>query len=162
MGEAVATLVTLVLVVAFSVGPILFFFVIGKLIERSHYRSLTRREAELRHIVVTNLKTLPPGVAASSGFLVKGDVVIAPDYFKTWWSSIKTLVGGELGTLTTLLERARRESLLRMKQEAATQGAGFVINVRFQTANLRVHQPNQNQGAPIVEMLCYGTAVKTG
>jgi len=151
-----------VLVVVFSVGPILLFFVIGKLVERSHYRSLVRREAALKHIVVTNLKQVPEGVVATSGFLVEGDVVVAPDYFKTWWAGIKTLIGGRLGTLVTLMERARRESLLRMKEKAAAQGARFIINVRFETANLRrvSNQGNQQQGAAMVEMLCYGTALK--
>jgi uncharacterized protein YbjQ (UPF0145 family) len=165
MGEAagvIGALVYLVFALVFSVGPILLFFVIGKLVERSHYRSLVRREAALKHVVVTNLKQVPEGVTATSSFLVEGDVVVAPDYFKTWWAGIKTLIGGRLGTLVTLMERARRESLLRMKEKAAAQGAHFIINVRFETANLRrvSNQGNQQQGAAMVEMLCYGTAIK--
>jgi uncharacterized protein YbjQ (UPF0145 family) len=163
---ALEVLVILVLYIGlpvlFSVGPILLFYVIGKILERSHYKSLVGREAALKHVVVTNLKQVPPGLQAESSFLVKGDVVIAPDYFKTWWAGIKTLIGGRLETLITLMERARRESLLRMKEEAAAQGAQFIINVRFETANLRrvSNQGGQQQGAAMVEMLCYGTAIK--
>ncbi|MBW2261394.1 MAG: heavy metal-binding domain-containing protein [Deltaproteobacteria bacterium] len=165
MGEAAGViwaLLYLLFALVFSVGPILLFFVIGKLVERSHYRSLVRREAALKHIVVTNLKQVPSGVTATSSFLVTGDVVVAPDYFKTWWAGIKTLIGGRLGSLVTLMERARRESLLRMKEQAEAQGARFIINVRFETANLRrvSGQGNQQQGAAMVEMLCYGTAIK--
>ena len=131
-------------------------------IRRVTYRSLIRREAALKHIVVTNLRQVPSGVTATSSFLVKGDVVVAPDYFKTWWAGIKTLIGGRLGSLVTLMERSRRESLIRMKEEAEAQGARFIINVRFETANLRrvSGQGNQQQGAAMVEMLCYGTAIK--
>jgi uncharacterized protein YbjQ (UPF0145 family) len=166
MGEAagvIGALVYLVLALVFSVGPILLFLVVGKLVERSHYRSLIRREAALKHVVVTNLRQVPEGVTATSSFLVEGDVVVAPDYFKTWWAGIKTLIGGRLGTLVTLMERARRESLLRMKERAAAQGAQLVINVRFETANLRrvSNQGNQQQGAAMVEMLCYGTAIRS-
>lgn len=162
MGEIIGGLVSLLLVVLFSAGPIVLFFVIGKLVERSHFKSIIEREAALKHVVVTNLKTVPPGLDPESSFLVQGDVVVAPDYFKTWWAGIKTLIGGRLGTLVTLMERARRESLLRMKQQAAAQGASFVINVRFETANLRrvSNQGGQQQGAAMVEMLCYGTAIK--
>ena len=165
MGEAagvLGALLYLLFAVVFSAGPILLFFVIGKLVERSHYRSLVRREAALKHIVVTNLREVPEGVTAGGSFLVEGDVVVAPDYFKTWWAGIKTLIGGRLGTLVTLMERARRESLVRMKERAAAGGARFIIGVRFETASLRrvSGQGDQQQGAAMVEMLCYGTAIK--
>lgn len=158
---ALAGLLTLVLSLLFTFGPLLLFFVVGRVIEKRHERSLREREARLAHVVVTNLKELPAGVVAHESRLVLGDVVIAPDHFKTWAAGLKTLVGGRLETLVTLMERARRESLLRMKQEADRMGASFVINVRFETANLRRVSNNggQQQGAAIVEMLCYATAV---
>ena len=157
-----AVLLTVALGAAFSFGPLLAFYVIGTIMERRHVRSLARREAGLAHLVVTNLKTLPEGVCASDAFLVQGDVVIAPDHFKTWAAGLKTLVGGRLNTLMSLMERARREALVRMKEDAHQQGARFVINVRFETANLRrvSSDGGQQQGAAMVEMLCYGTAVR--
>lgn len=166
MQEAAGALVTL-LAIALSLlasfGPLLLFFVVGRVIERRHLRSIEEREHRLRHIVVTNLRTVPGGVAATEGFLVLGDVVIAPDHFKTWAAGLKTLVGGRLNTLVSLMDRARREALLRMKEDADRQGARFVINVRFETANLRrvSSDGGQQQGAAMVEMLCYGTALRT-
>ena len=47
MGKAagvIGALVYLLFFLIFSVGPILLFFVIGKLVERSHYRSLVRHD----------------------------------------------------------------------------------------------------------------------
>ena len=130
---------------------------VGSWVERLHFRRLERREAALRHILMTDLRTLPAGYASQPCELVVGEVVIASDYFKTFLASLRKLVGGELRTFETLMHRARREALVRMLESAERIGANAVVNVRFATSN--IGSMKRNRKAAMVEMYAYGTAV---
>lgn len=144
-----------------QVVPVIVLLILGLFtgtwVERRHFRRLARREAALRHILVTDLRTLPPGCAAEPFELVTGEVVIASDYFKTFAATLKKLLGGELRTFETLMERARREALLRMLESAERIGANGVVNVRFATSN--IGSMKRNRKAAMVEMYAYGTAI---
>ncbi len=125
-------------------------FTIGRLRERRHWESLARREAQPGP-ALTNLDALPGGMTPRESFLCNSSVVIASDAFKSFGASLKTLVGGRLRTLETLLDRARREALVRLREQAAAGGADIVLNVRIETTMVMKKSP---------EVLAYGTAVK--
>ena len=55
---------------------------IGRYLERRHFADIERRGAELRHLVVTDLRSLPPGISGARGEMVSGSMVVAADYFK--------------------------------------------------------------------------------
>lgn len=56
-----------------------------------------------------------------------------------------------------MLDRGRREALLRMKAQAAGQGANAVFNIKLETSSLS--QTDNGKGAlGTVEVLAYGTA----
>ncbi len=131
--------------------------VIGKAIELRHFRKLDEREAEFSDIVVTNLKTVPAQFENTQPFLVMGSAVIATDYFKVFVSGLRTLFGGEMKAYVTLMERARREAMLRMMQQAREQGATVVWNVRYETSTMGGQQKKKPGG---VEVVAYGTALK--
>ena len=145
----------------FQFVPVVVFLILGLLsgtfLEKRHFKSLARREAAMRDIMVTNLRALPTGCAVAPVGLVTGEVVVASDYFKTFVANIKKLIGGELRTFETLMERARREALLRMMDHAKAMGANRVLNVRFESSN--IGSMRRNKGAAMVEMYAYGTAV---
>lgn len=132
-------------------------FATGRIIERRHFRSLARREA-LPGPVLTNLEKLPAGMVPASSQFCVGSVVIASDYFKAFGASLKNLVGGRLRTLETLLERARREALQRLRQQAAVVGADMLLNVRLETAIIM--RSKRRKGTLATEVIAYGTAVK--
>ena len=67
-------------------------------------------------------------------------------------------MGGRILSYEKLVERGRREALLRLKDEAAALGADFVLNVRFET--MTIARNRQGQGVTGVEVLAYGTAVR--
>ncbi|HUG83456.1 MAG TPA: YbjQ family protein [Euzebya sp.] len=125
----------------------------GLAAEQRHLRDLTAREAASTHVIITDLRSLPPGTNGSAGALVLGNAVIATDYFKRFLASFRNLVGGEVKSYRLVMDRGRREARLRMIAEAAALGATLIINVRFTTADVA-------NGA--VEVICYGTAVRTG
>lgn len=144
-----------------QIVPVVVFLILGLLagtwVERRHFRRLATREAQLSHMLVTDLRQLPSGCVPEPCALVIGEVVIASDYFKTFAAQLRKLVGGELRTFETLMERARREALLRMMERAHDMGANRVVNVRFATSN--IGSLRRNQRAAMVEMYAYGTAI---
>jgi uncharacterized protein YbjQ (UPF0145 family) len=127
----------------------------GRWLERRHYRSIREREQALQHVVALNTRYVPEGVAATGAVLVSGGVVISSDYFKTFVAGFRAFIGGRFRGYETLLERARREALLRLKAEAQAAGATLVIGVRFQSTTIA------GSSTPSVEVLAFGTALKT-
>ncbi len=141
------------------VGVLLVFgFTIGSVVERAHFRRLKVREKAVRDILLTDLKALPALCAADSCTMVFGEVVIASDYFKTFVSGLRKIVGGELRAYETLMERARREAILRMVESAKQLGANAVYNIRFSSTN--IGSIRRKRAAAMVEMYAYGTAIK--
>ena len=136
------------------------FYAIGKGIELRHLGSLDRREEELKGFLLSSSKRLPQDLVAEDAWLCKGSVVIGADHFKVFAASLKTIFGGRLGSLETVLERARREALLRMAESARQKGATLVLNVRFETATIGQIQGGKGKSSSMAEVLAYGTAVK--
>ena len=129
--------------------------VFGSINEQRHYRSIRQREARLKRILVFNEKQTPRIASGQPFYLVQGSVVISSDYFKTLAAGLRNLFGGNLRMYERLLDRARREAVLRMKEQARAHGATLIVNVLFETSSLK--QPNQ-RGVVCCEVLVYGTA----
>lgn len=131
-------------------------FFVGKWNENRHFQRLEREESELAHIKVYNIRHIPEPVEPG-GVLVNGNVVIALDHFKKLMAAIINIVGGQINAYQSVLIRARREAVLRMKREAAALGADAVYNVRIEFSSMG-NTPQTTNGAEIV---AYGTAVRT-
>lgn len=131
-----------------------YFF--GRRAEKKHFKSLIEREQKMNNLPAMASR-MPPQDGKYDQMLVSGNVVIANDYFKTFVAGLRNFFGGKLTTYESLLDRARREALLRMKEEAERLGAELVFNVKYETANI------SGQGSkkpPIIEAHAYGTALK--
>lgn len=155
MGDSEA-LVELAVRIGFFVGLLLLGLVTGSLLEQRHFSSIRRREEALRSIRAISLKRSPSGQAIRESQLVMGGVVVSLDYFKRISASLKAMFGGRLRAFEPLLERGRREALLRMKEQCRANGFDEVINVRIETSRLANADGNTTAG---VEILAYGTAV---
>jgi len=112
----------------FFLTLLLIGFVFGRINEARHFRELDRREQGLVFIKTTNRKSVP-GEFENSEF-VTGNVVISIDYFKRIAAAFRAFFGGRINSYTTLVERARREAVLRMKEEAHEAGYDFIANVK--------------------------------
>jgi uncharacterized protein YbjQ (UPF0145 family) len=130
---------------------------VGSLLERRHYRSIHEREAKYKHILVFAERQPPMSLAGQPFHLVSGSVVISSDYFKTFAAAQKSFFGGRLTSYESLLDRGRREAILRMKEQAHKLGARAIFNVRLETAKLTADDPKSIMCA---ELLAYGTALK--
>ena len=138
------------------IGLLVIGYLAGSSFERSHYKSIHKRERELHDILVFDTK-YPKGEHGQGGELVQGNVVVSVDYFKRFVASLRKLVGGRLKSYETLLDRGRREAVLRMKEDARKLGANHIFNVRFETASISL---GAQQTLGSVEVLVYGSAVK--
>ena len=108
-----------------------------------HHRTILKHHADIGPVDCT---------------LVGGNVVISVDYFKRVVAGLRTIVGGRITTYESLLERARREAILRMKEDAKAKGARFVVNVKLETASIT---KGRQQQVGAVEVYAYGTALTT-
>jgi uncharacterized protein YbjQ (UPF0145 family) len=152
--ELLFSLIVLVVLLAMGFG-------FGRLAESRHLRALAEREAATRDVLVCDLKSFPQLAPDSPApTLVVGEVVIASDYFKTWIMSLKKLVGGELGSFLTLVDRARREAVLRAVEQAKSQGYNAVCNVRIVTADIGGAAKGGNKAAAMVTVMVSATAYR--
>lgn len=128
---------------------------VGQYAERRHYRSIIEREGRLNTLPAIASR-YPPVEPHYDQALVIGSTVISVDYFKRFLAALRNLFGGPVTSYESLLDRARRESLLRMKQQAAELGAAMVFNVKYETASI-----SKGRGNTIgsIEVLAYGTAL---
>ncbi|PKO40902.1 MAG: hypothetical protein CVU33_01740 [Betaproteobacteria bacterium HGW-Betaproteobacteria-6] len=136
---------------------LLLGYVFGQHAEKKHFRSIIEREKQLRGILTFSERRIPDE-ANLQGTLVSGSVVISVDFFKNFVAGLRNLVGGRVSAYESLLERARREAVLRMKEKAQDFGAASVWNVRLETAS--IGKGRQQGGVGSVEVVAYGTAVK--
>lgn len=140
---------------------LLIGLVFGRLSERRHFKRLAEREAALRDVLVFAGRTLPPDAAFARTDLVSGSVVIGEDYFKRIAAILKSLVGGRLTVYESVMDRGRREAIVRLKEDARRRGATMVINVRLETASL-AEDRSKKQQLFSAEFLAYGTALVPG
>ena len=139
------------LVILLAVG-----YVFGRIAELHHYKSIIRREQKYRNVVAIASKIPPIGEQLDASILVSGSVVISVDYFKRFLAGLRSLVGGRIVAYESLLDRARREALLRMKEEACKVGADKVFNIKLETSSI---SKNARGGIGSIEVLAYGTAL---
>ena len=138
---------------------LLVAYFVGSMIEKRHFAAIRKREDAMHGFPVVSMNTMPTQWNASSAELVSGSIVISLDYFKRVIAGLRGLVGGRIKTYEPLLERARREALLRMAEAAKEQGYDAVFNVRLETSRL-ANAARDGKGTAGIEMLAFGTAVK--
>jgi uncharacterized protein YbjQ (UPF0145 family) len=68
-------------------------------------------------------------------------------------ASLKSLVGGEVGQYTKLLEDSRRHAMDRLIENARLMGANAIVGMRFDSSEI---------GQALTEIAAYGTAVVIG
>ncbi|MEW8366051.1 MAG: YbjQ family protein [Candidatus Thiodiazotropha taylori] len=130
----------------------------GSYAESRHYKSIIARENRLRHIPAVTSRFPPMNNNSGDAELVSGSVVISKDYFKRFIAALRNLVGGQVTSYESLVDRARREAILRMKAQAEQLNADIVFNVKLETSS--IHKGRGNSIGS-VEVLAYGTALKT-
>ena len=149
----------MIVTVVLGGGMILLGLLVGGGREWAHLADLSRRETGNLDFLVTDVQTFAEGADPACGAAaVFGECVIGTDYFKTLATKMRNLFGGEMKSAERLFERARREALLRMVDDARSRGFDAVCNVRFGTS--QVGSVRSAKMPPIAEMLVSGTAYR--
>jgi len=139
--------------ILFAVLVLLGYF-FGRRAERKHLQSIREREEAFRQLPTIMLKKPLDPEAIETYRLVNGSAVIAIDYFKKFVASLINLFGGNMISYESLVDRARREAILRMKEAAGD--ASEIINVRIETSSI---SKSAQKSVGAVEVLAYGTAI---
>ncbi len=129
---------------------------VGTFLEKRHYRSIQRREKAFLNLPAVTLKAAhytPDQVASAR--LVYGSAVISIDYFKKILAGLRNVFGGTVKSYESLVDRARREATLRMKEMAGD--AAVIVNVRIETASVGKQANKKSVGC--LEAIAYGTAI---
>ena len=131
--------------ILFSVG-----FGFGRYNERKHLQYLDEQEQRLAYIRVNNSRFIK---STFPGHMISSNVVISHDYFKYAIANVQNMLGGRLTSYESVVERARREAIVRLKLEAKKIGADQIMGIRLSTTELGM------QGG-MVEVFAYGTAIQ--
>ena len=123
----------------------------GRHAERKHLHELEQKEQRLAYIQLDNSRFK---TTSHTGQLVSSNVVISNDYFKYVITNIQNFFGGRLSSYETVVERARREAIVRLKLEAEKIGSSQIMGLRLSTTELGM------QGG-MVEVFAYGTAIQS-
>jgi len=147
------------LIILFYAAPfiaLVVFGFIGMFAERSHYKSIRQREQNGHRIPITPTRTLEPDRSVAESRLVAASVVVSLDYFKRFLANLRNLIGGRVRSYESLMDRARREAVLRMQDECPD--ADMILNFRMETSSIA--NTRGKRGAGGVEVLAYGTMVR--
>lgn len=138
-------------------GLLLLGYICGNLAEKRHYRSIAERELKLLDLPAVSFRSAGvPEERILSAYMVYGNAVISIDYFKRFLAGLRNIFGGTVKSYESLIDRARREAVLRMKEMAGD--AAVIVNVRIETANIGMKAGKKGMGS--VEAYAYGTALK--
>ncbi len=137
---------------------LLLGYTCGTIAEKRHYKSILRRERELVKLMVVNAEGRFAEGTVREAFLVNGSTVVSNDYFKRLLAILRNIFGGRVKAYESLIDRARREAILRMKEEARARGAHMIVNLRLETSTIG-RSANKKKKIGSIETLAYGTAV---
>jgi len=127
----------------------------GMSLERRHFADITVREAGSSDRPAFTVHEPGPDRPIASASLAIGSVVVSVDHFKRFVSGFRMLFGGEVRSYSSLIDRARREALLRMKESHPQAHAYF--NTRLETST--ISSTSGDEGLGTIEVVAYGTAV---
>lgn len=147
---------TLVYLVTFVVLLAVGYFA-GTAIEMKHYQSIEARERQFLHLpTVSTQRAVDEHVQIADVKLVAGSATISVDYFKRALAGLRNLFGGRMSSYETLIDRARREAILRMKD--AAKGTDTILNLRIETSRIG-QRSGRDRSVGSIEAIAYGTAV---
>ena len=141
------------LLIAIALLVICYFT--GRTREKRHYKSIREREVKLYKQPHINFsKNVNISQPVKNAQLVSASVVIGCDYFKVFLASLRNIFGGNVSAYESVLDRGRREAILRIRESAYRMRADLLMNIKIETVMLSEQTMSQ------VCITAYGTAVE--
>lgn len=139
--------------ILFFLSLIMIGYISGTIIEKRHFKDLREREEKMLYLPTISLKKPLRQEEVRESHLVTANVVVSIDFFKKFVAGLVNFFGGNITVYETLIDRARREAILRMKESA--KDASEIINVKIETSSIT----KNTKGIGAVEVLAFGTAI---
>ena len=133
-------------------------YFVGSFLEKQHFKEIKQRERKTLHVPTVTFGAKQEIPSANETALFLGSVVVSADYFKMFASALRNLVGGRVVVYESILDRGRREAILRMKEQAISWGATQVVNVRLETST--IGNQTGSKGLVAIEVVAYGTGIR--
>lgn len=140
---------------AIPLGLIIIAIIVGTILEQRHFQSIRQREDQFAYLPTMSGKSYPSERAVAHCQVFCGSCVVSIDYFKRLLASLRMIFGGELHAYGSLLDRARREAVLRLKAQCPE--ADLIVSLRIETSSI---SKGGNNAVGSTEVLAYGTAIK--
>jgi len=129
-----------------------------KKVEKKHYASILEREERYKNIVVLSDKDLKRVKNVSpDALMIMEWTVVSIDAFKKLMAGFVNIFGGRMKAYESLVDRARREAILKVKQRAVEGWYNAIWNLRLETSSI---SKNAKKAVGAVEALAYATWVK--
>lgn len=138
-----------------AIALLIICYFTGRTREKRHYKSIREREVKLYKQPHINFsKNVNVSKPVKNAKLVSASVVIGCDYFKVFLASLRNIFGGNVSAYESVLDRGRREAILRIRESAYRMNADLVMNIKIETVMLSEQTMSQ------VCITAYGTAVE--
>lgn len=138
-----------------AIALLIICYFTGRSREKKHYKSIREREVKLYKQPHINFsKNVNISQPVKNAQLVSASVVIGCDYFKVFLASLRNIFGGNVSAYESVLDRGRREAILRIRESAYRMNADLVMNIKIETVMLSEQTMSQ------VCITAYGTAVE--
>jgi uncharacterized protein YbjQ (UPF0145 family) len=153
--DVIAAILVLCLQLGIPLALIALGFFAGRYAERAHYQSIHERESLFLRLPAVPTRQWDTDRAVADARMVSASVVISADYFKRLLAQLRNIIGGRMRSYESLLDRARREAVLRLKEQCP--GASIIVNLRLETSS--IGSKSRQNGISCVEVIAYGTAI---
>lgn len=130
----------LIFLILYFGGPVLLLglaFFAGNWIAKKHEKDMSLRLQAVAQITLTDLSSFQhPNPSGIPPQLLMAEVCLGIDHFRGFLGNLKNIFGGEVKSYQATLDRARREAILRILEEAHAKGFQAVANLRIGFADI--------------------------
>ncbi|MFP4165801.1 MAG: YbjQ family protein [Opitutales bacterium] len=132
----------------------------GSLVAKAHEKRLARRAEQTGPFSLSNGKYFTDVAdPAVEPCMVVAEVTIGIDHFRSFLGKLVNLIGGEVRSFTKIADRARREVLQQLKEQAAGKNCDAITNLRIDFANVSGSTADSKK-AMMVTILGSGTCYR--
>ncbi|MCC5849836.1 MAG: heavy metal-binding domain-containing protein [Verrucomicrobia bacterium] len=150
----------LLLFLVYFVVPLLLLVIAffgGNAIALNHNKRLEARQQLVDHIRITDLKGyIRPQPGRCTPGLFCAEITLGIDHFRGFLGKLKNILGGEVKSYEKTLDRARREAILQVMEQAHAAGMNAVTNLRLEFVDISGNA-NRAKKAAMVTIMAYGT-----
>ena len=119
--------------------------------EIKHLDRLKNAEIEIMEIKLFSNKF---HTSSAVGHFISSNAVVSQNFYKSTHATIKNVLCKSLSEHEATADRARREAIIKLKQQAKNLGANEIHGFRLETASILNH-------GGIIEVIAYGTAIRS-